>query len=129
MARAGKHLHGRLLVAALLASSVLSVGTSADGNAAEPKPFEEIMTSVAAAGSVSNGDGHRWTFRKNSNGSWEVEGARGNRAKVTDAGPDKINIKGFPRNWGANGDFVFSSQPGECLLKSDHSRHRIQWDC
>ena len=87
------------------------------------------MESVAAAGSISNGDGHRWKFQKANDGSWEVEGARRETARVTNAGADAIMIEGFPSNWGANGRFNFSVKPEKCKLKSDHSGHRLKWKC
>lgn len=91
--------------------------------------FQEIMSSIAEEGSISNGDGHQWRFAERSGGEWEVKGARGKRASVSDAGQGKIEIDGFPSNWGANGVFLFSVSDGECQLESDHSRHRLEWDC
>ena len=93
------------------------------------KSFEQIMQSVSAAGTLPNGDGHRWTFRSGGDGVWKVEGARGNVARVTDAGPDAIGIDGFPDNWGANGRFLYSEEGGKCRLKSDHSGHKLKWKC
>jgi hypothetical protein len=93
------------------------------------KSFNEIMESVAAEGSISNGDGHYWKFVRDSGGAWKVEGARHEVARVIDAGPDAIKIDGFPSNWNANGRFLFSIKKGKCQLKSDHSRHRLKWKC
>ena len=98
-------------------------------SASMAEEFDWILTSVAGAGSISNGDGHYWQFRSAGGGKWEVEGARGNVAVVTPAGDNRINIDGFPSNWGANGDFVFSRSSDACVLESDHSRHKLEWSC
>jgi len=111
-------------IVVLVVSGALTGATANSG-----KSFEEIMESVSAAGLLSNGDGHRWKFRRNSSGSWEVEGARSEVARVTDAGVDLIKIDGFPANWGANGKFEFSKEGDKCRLKSDHSNHRLKWKC
>ncbi len=90
--------------------------------------FEWILDSVSKAGSLSNGDGHQWKFEGN-DGNWKVKGARNKSAGVTSAGENKIKIDGFPYNWGANGVFNFSRTSGKCVLKSDHSVHRLKWNC
>ena len=102
---------------------------SGSAEAQTGKSFDEIMQSVSAAGTLPNGDGHRWTFRSSGSGGWEVEGARGKVAQVTDAGPDAVGVDGFPQDWGANGRFLYSEEDGKCRLKSDHSGHRLKWKC
>jgi hypothetical protein len=98
-------------------------------SASMAEEFDWILTSVSNAGSIQNGDGHYWQFRSAGDGKWEVEGARGNVAAVTPAGENRINIDGFPSNWGANGDFTFSRTSGACVLESEHSRHKLEWSC
>ena len=106
------------------------IGSHGIVSAAESgKSFDEIMASLSQQGSLSNGDGHRWQFRQKSDGTWEVEGARSETARVSSAGPDAIKIDGFPSNWNANGRFEFSVDDGKCRLKSDHSNHRMKWKC
>ena len=92
------------------------------------EPFDWIITSISGAGSLSNGDGHQWVFRKKGDG-WEVEGARGQTASVQAGGNGLVRISGFPGNWNANGDYAFSRESDGCALKSMHSRHRLIWKC
>lgn len=105
-----------------------ALGLSA-ASTAQAEEFSWIMQSVAAAGSLSNGDGHYWEFRKADGDAWEVEGARGEIASVTAAGENKIKVNGFPASWGANGGFDFSREAGTCTLKSDHGPHELEWTC
>ena len=93
------------------------------------EPFDWIMSSISKAGTLDNGDGHEWTFRKNSPGNWEVEGAESEVAKVVSAGENKVELNGFPDGWNANGKFDFSRASGKCILKSDHSDHELEWTC
>ncbi len=50
-------------------------------------------------------------------------------ANVTSAGENKVSIEGFPGNWGANGRYDYTRADGACVLKSDHSRHALKWNC
>ena len=106
-----------------------ATAVTADAPATSGMSFNQIMSSAAAAGPMPNADGHVWSFRQDSSGAWLVDGARGNTARVTSAGADRVEISGFPGNWGADGIFVFSESDGRCILKSDHSRHRLDWEC
>lgn len=90
--------------------------------------FEEIMTSISKAGSVSNGDGHQWTFKQRQN-AWSVEGAQGRSATVTASGENQVKIDGFPGNWGANGIYKFAQDGTKCSLASTSSRHKLAWIC
>lgn len=95
---------------------------------ASAESFSSIMESASKAGWMSNGDGHQWTFSKAGGGKWKV-GNGDMSASVTSAGENKVNIGGFPSSWGANGGYDFSQSSGKCLLKSDHSRHKLKWKC
>ena len=91
--------------------------------------FNWIMTSIVKVGTLDNGDGHEWTFRK-SGGGWEVEGANFETASVTSAGTNKVSLDGFPDSWGANGVYAFSKKSGTCVLDSQESdTHRLEWKC
>ena len=96
--------------------------------AAWAEDFEWIMTSVAGAGQLPNGDGHYWTFVKNGD-AWKVIGKDGASAKVTQSAENVVEISGFPRKWKANGEYKFSKTGSECRLKSSYSRHNMKWDC
>lgn len=112
--------------------SAIVIGLSFGGTATagdSGKTFDEIMQSISQQGALPNGDGHRWTFRQTSDGGWEVQGARGRTARVTEAGSGGIEIEGFPHNWGANGRYEFSGDRGKCRLRSKHSNHRLKWKC
>jgi len=118
-------------IAAAGMAMFLTLGVFAvDAQAGEPtgKSFEDIMNSIAAAGYVSNNDGHEWSFSKSGSG-WKVRNRAGDDARVSSGGDDRIEIKGFPKNWGANGGYDFSVADGKCALSSDHSSHRLKWDC
>ena len=89
--------------------------------------FNWIINSVSKVGSLPNGDGHYWDFQKTSGGKWEVVGAGGNSASVTSAGKNKVEIYGFPSDWGADGVFKFSRSSRKCALVSEHGTHEVRW--
>jgi hypothetical protein len=90
--------------------------------------FEEIMASISKGGSLSNGDGHQWTFKQRQN-AWSVEGAQGRSATVTASGENQVKIDGFPANWNANGLYKFAQDGTKCSLASTSSRHKLAWAC
>ncbi len=93
------------------------------------EPFESIMDSIAKAGSLDNGQGHIWEFRKSKSGKWFIGAPRGAEGEATSAGENKVKIDDFPTNWWANGGYDFYRKDGKCKLKSDHSTHELNWKC
>ena len=91
--------------------------------------FDWIMKSISKDGRLRNGDGHWWKFGLMENGKWGVDGAYGKSATVTSAGENKVKIDGFPSNWRADGSYIFTRSYEECVLKSDHSGHKMVWKC
>ena len=100
------------------------------GSPVAAEEFTWIMTSISKAGPVDNGEGHDWTFRPGSDDTWEVEGAQGYTATVSSSGENKVEIRGFPRKWGANGIYAFSKNEDHCSLRSQNSfTHHLKWTC
>ena len=112
----------------LLIIGIFLVLISTSFSSVSAESFDWIMKSISKEGSLSNGDGHSWKFVLLKNEKWRVEGAYSKTAKVTSAGENKVNIKGFPSNWGANGDYSFTRSSGKCVLKSKF-RHKMVWKC
>jgi len=93
------------------------------------EPFDWIMASIAKAGSLDNGQGHTWEFRKTESGKWFIDAPRGNVGEATSAGENKVKIDDFPGSWFANGGYIFYRNGEKCRLKSDHSSHQLNWKC
>ena len=102
--------------------------TAAFAQPAVAESFDWIMESISKKGSISNGDGHYWTFRKSGDG-WEVVGVDNNTARVTQGGENLVDISGFPSNWNANGQYAFAKDGDTCRLRSKYSGHNMKWDC